>query len=441
MDVSVVIMAAGKGSRMKSDLPKVLHKITGKSMLAHILDSALMVSDDIHVVLHHQAIRVQEEIEQDYSGICFHLQDAQRYPGTGGALMQGGDIREAKAPISLKYERVLILNGDMPLVQKDDLEAIIKGDAPMVVSALRLEDPSGYGRVVVENQCVQGIVEEKDCNQEYKKIKLVNAGIYLCHQDVLKQFLPTLENQNAQQEYYLTDLVAKCVQAGIKVGVIEGKAESFMGVNSKLDLSLAEMIMLKRLRDRAMENGVVMSMPESIYIDCQVEFVGECVLEQGVKITGKSVIKNAHIKAHSVVESSLIENSDVGPMAHVRPKCEIVDSHIGNFVEIKAAKLVGVKAGHLSYLGDCEIGRGSNIGAGVITCNYDGKKKHQTLIGENVFVGSDCQLIAPLKIESNVLIAAGSSVKQDARSGDLVIARSDQRNIANGYFKFFKKEG
>ncbi len=437
MNISVVIMAAGKGSRMKSDLPKVLHKIAGKSMLAHILDSALAISDDVHVILHHQAKRVQAEIEQEYSGIYFHIQDAQRFPGTGGALMRGGE--EAKMPIDFKNKRVLILNGDMPLIQKQDLEALIKENSPMVVSAFRLDDPSGYGRVIIKDQSVQAIVEDKDCSLEDREVKLVNAGIYVCDQDILKEFLPKLENLNAQQEYYLTDLIHQCVKSGIKVGVIEGKAESFMGVNSKLDLSLAEMTMLKRLRNRAMENGVIMNMPESIYIDCQVEFIGECVLEQGVRITGKSVIKNTHIKAHSVVESSVIENSDIGPMAHIRPKCEIKDSHIGNFVETKSAKLSGVKAGHLSYLGDCEIGRGSNVGAGVITCNYDGKKKHQTLIGENVFIGSDCQLIAPLKIDSNVLIAAGSCVRQNAKSGDLVIARSEQRNVINGYFKFFKK--
>lgn len=440
MNFSIVIMAAGKGSRMKSSLPKVLHQVAGKSMLAHILDSVQTLSDDIHVVLHHQAALIKNEISKDYSDIFFHIQDVKNYAGTGGALMQGGSSAQAKYPLSFKYERVLILNGDMPLVQKEDLQKILQEDAPLVMTVLKLENPDGYGRVVLKDGCVTGIIEDKDCRDQERENQIVNAGIYTCYKEILEKFLPTLDCQNAQREYYLTDLVKKCVQDGQKVGVVQGDAEAFMGVNSKFDLSKAESILLKRLRQRAMENGVVMSMPESIYIDCQVEFVGECVLEQGVRITGKSVLKNAHIKAHSVIESSYIENSDIGPMAHVRPKCEILDSHIGNFVETKAAFLKGIKAGHLSYLGDCEIGRGSNIGAGVITCNYDGKAKHKTIVGENVFIGSDCQLIAPLCIESNVLIAAGSSVKQNAKNGDLVIARADQKNIANGFFKFFKKQ-
>ena len=212
-----------------------------------------------------------------------------------------------------------------------------------------------------------------------------------------------------------------------------------MGVNSKLQLSLAQEVILKRLRDAAMEEGVIMHLPHTIYIESGVKFSGECIVEQGVQILGNCEIINSHIKAHSVVESSIIESSDIGPMAHIRPKSHLQHTHIGNFVETKASVLRGVKAGHLSYLGDCEADEGSNIGAGVITCNYDGKQKHKTIIGKNVFVGSDVQLVAPLEIGSNVLIGAGSTITKDLQDGDLALSRTPQKNIKDGYYKFFDK--
>ena len=210
-----------------------------------------------------------------------------------------------------------------------------------------------------------------------------------------------------------------------------------MGVNSKIQLACAQEIMLQRLREKAMEQGVIMNLPHTIYLESNVTFSGECIIEQGVQILGDSHISDSHIKAHSVIEQSIIESSDVGPLAHIRPKSHIKNTHIGNFVETKSSTLRGVKVGHLSYLGDCEIDEGSNIGAGVITCNYDGKAKHKTTIGKSVFVGSDVQLIAPLNIESNVLIGAGSTITKDIEYGDLALSRVAQQNIKDGFFKFF----
>lgn len=474
MKFSVVILAAGVGSRMKSPKPKVLHTICGRSMIAGITEAALQVSDDVHIILHHQKDLIEAHIN-DYCAthlpkdarthITLHTQNVAHFPGTGGALMDpSGQL------IALKYDRLVVLNGDMPLIRPESIAAIAQSPAPIVVSTITLENPSGYGRVVLDSgqsRRIVRIVEQKDCTPEECKITLVNAGIYGFDRAILARSLPKLSNNNAQQEYYLTDVIA--LNAGgldsgdladstdsarapnlpestntlessrIEIAPFYGEAQEFMGVNSKAELALAESLRLCALRQKALDQGVIMRMPESIYLDEWVEFEGECELESHVQIRGRSVIRHSLIRAGSVIEESVIERSDIGPMAHIRPKSVICDTHIGNFVETKAAHLQGVKAGHLSYLGDCVIERGSNVGAGVITCNYDGKAKHKTHVGENVFIGSDSQLIAPCSIESNSMIAAGSTITDPVRSGDLAISRGKQRNIAGFFGRFFGK--
>ena len=425
--ISVVILAAGQGTRMKSTTPKVLHEISGKSMLFHAIDAAQEISDDITVVLYHQAERIQKEIEANYTGIHFHMQDAAQFPGTGGA-MKG---------VKTKNERTLILNGDMPLITKASLLALTSGDADINMSVIKLDDPSGYGRVIIEEAQVREIVEQKDCNEAQLLTKTVNAGIYAVDTTLLERYIPQLSNDNAQAEYYLTDIVKMAVDEGKKVNPIYVQEEEFKGVNSKLDLAAAEEIMQRRIRTEWMKNGVTMRLPETIYIDCRASFEGECILENGVSIQGASVIKNSHIKANSVVEDATLDNSDVGPMGRIRPNSVLVDTHIGNFVEVKKSTLTGVKAGHLAYLGDATIDEGSNIGAGVITCNYDGKNKYQTVIGKNVFVGSDTQLVAPVTIADDVLIAAGSTVNKDVEKGALAISRVPMKTIKNFFYKFF----
>lgn len=446
MGVSVVILAAGAGTRMKSKTPKVLHKICGKSMLFYSIDVALEISDDIHVVLFCAGETIRQNVIEAYSksydkkNLHFHTQDFSHFPGTGGALMQGGTSGEAKKMFECKYEEILILNGDMPLVLPQTLKAICKESSPIVMSILHLENPSGYGRVILEDKRVCKIIEQKDATYDELLIKDVNAGVYKIHKNILQTYLPRICNDNAQNEFYLTDVIFYAKQDNVEITALFVKEEEFMGVNSKAQLSCAEEIMLKRLRDVAMEQGVVMHLPHTIYIDSQVRFYGECIIEQGVQICGDCEIRESHIKAHSIIESSIIEYSDIGPLAHIRPKSHIRNTHIGNFVETKASFLNGVKAGHLSYLGDCEIESGSNVGAGVITCNYDGKKKHKTFIGKNVFIGSDTQLVSPLKIESDVLIGAGSTITKDVQKGDLVLSRIPQKNIKNGYFRFFESK-
>jgi bifunctional UDP-N-acetylglucosamine pyrophosphorylase/glucosamine-1-phosphate N-acetyltransferase len=429
MSISVVILAAGQGTRMKSTTPKVLHEISGKSMLFHAIDAAKEISDDITIVLYHQATRIQEQIEIHYEGIHFHMQDAKQYPGTGGA-MKG---------VKTLNKRTLILNGDMPLITKDSLLALTSGDADINMSVIKLDNPAGYGRVIIKDKKVLEIVEQKDCSEAQLLTQTVNAGIYAVNTTLLEKYIPALDNNNAQAEYYLTDIVKMAVDEGKVVNPIYVEEEEFKGVNSKLDLAHAEEILQRRIKTEWMKAGVTMRLPETIYIDSRAIFEGECILENGVSIQGSSTLINAHIKTHSIVEDSYIENSDVGPMGRVRPNSKLIDTHIGNFVEVKKSTLTGVKAGHLAYIGDATIDEGSNIGAGVITCNYDGKNKFQTKIGKNVFIGSDTQLVAPVTIPDNVMIAAGTTVTKDATSGDLVLSRTPQKSIKNFFYKFFGK--
>jgi len=431
MALSVVILAAGQGTRMKSDTPKVLHEISGKPMLFHTIDAAQAVSDDITVVLYHQAARIRKEIEAVYENIRFHIQDAENFPGTGGA-MRG---------VQVAHTRTLILNGDMPLLTEGSLRLLAEGDADINMSIIVPDRPYAYGRVVIENGQVQKIIEDKDCTPEEKQIKYLNAGVYCVSQRVLEEYIPRLSNDNAQSEYYLTDIVQMAVAEGREVSPVIVQEEEFQGVNSKLDLANAERFMQDRIKTALMMQGVIMRLPETIYIDSRASFEGECFLENGVTILGESRLIHAHIKAHSVIEDAHIEDSDVGPMSRVRPQTTLVHTHIGNFVEVKKSTLTGVKAGHLSYIGDSRIDEGSNIGAGVITCNYDGKNKYQTIIGKNVFIGSDTQLIAPVKIEDDVMIAAGSTVNKNIEKGALAISRAPLKTIGNFFYKFFGKEG
>lgn len=429
MAVSVVILAAGQGTRMKSKIPKVLHEISGKPMLFHAIEAALRLSDDITVVLYHEAEMIKQRIIKNYENINFHIQDAINFPGTGGAMMN----------VKTKHDKTLILNGDMPLVTNEALHKLTDNDADITMSVIILDNPSGYGRVMIENTEVKHIVEQKDCSPEQLECKSVNAGVYCVKSDLLSRYIPKLNNSNAQKEYYLTDIIEMAVKDSLHIKPIFVDEEEFKGVNSKLDLSHAEDIMQEMIKTKWMMEGVTMRLPKTIYIDSRASFEGECILENGVTIIGDTKIVNSHIKAHSVIEESTLIDSDIGPMARIRPQSMITDTHIGNFVEVKKSLLNGVKAGHLSYLGDSEIDSGSNIGAGVITCNYDGKKKYKTVIGKNVFVGSDSQLVAPVVIEDDVMIAAGTTVTHDVGKGALAVSRVPMKIVANFFYKFFRK--
>ncbi len=430
MSLSIIILAAGQGTRMKSNRPKVLHPISGLPMIHYSIKAAQSISDDITVVLYHQAELIRKSINESFSGIKFKIQDHKNFPGTGGAVMD----------IDTKHDSILVLNGDMPLITDESLQPLISCEADIVMSVIELDKPQGYGRVIVEDGEVEAIVEEKDCTNEQKRIKTVNAGVYIFKKDLLDKYLPKLSNDNAQGEYYLTDIIKMAKDDNLQIKPIWVDEESFKGVNSRYDLAIAEELMQNRIKKKWMQAGVTMHLPSTIYVDSRAIFVGECIIENGVTIIGESVIEISHIKSHTVIENAEIKNSTCGPMARIRPGSTLINTHIGNFVEVKKSQLKGVKAGHLSYLGDAQIDEGTNIGAGTITCNYDGVKKYKTKIGKNVFVGSDTQLVAPVTIEDNVIIAAGTTVTKNVKEGSLAISRTPQKTIRDFFYKFFKKE-
>jgi bifunctional UDP-N-acetylglucosamine pyrophosphorylase/glucosamine-1-phosphate N-acetyltransferase len=428
--LSIVILAAGKGSRMKSPKAKVLHEICGREMLYYSIKAAREITDDVIVVVAHQKEAVIAAMEKHFTGLTFVTQDAENFPGTGGAMMG----------VKPRYDDVLVLNGDMPLIARSSIEKFLANPADIVMSVIPLDNPSGYGRVVIENDRVQKIVEEKDATDTEKAINTVNAGVYAFKHHVLQTYIPQLSNANAQGEYYLTDVIEMARNDGLSISPLYVEEVEFKGVNSKNDLTQSEMIMMDRLRKAWMDAGVIMQLPETIYLEEGVKFEGECIIENGVRLCGNTQVINSHIKAHSVIEDSVVKNSDVGPLAHLRPLSVLEDTHIGNFVEVKKSTLTGVKAGHLSYLGDAIIDSGTNIGAGTITCNYDGVKKYQTIIGKNVFVGSDTQLVAPVEISDNVMIAAGTTVTAGKYESDiLILSRTPIRKVAGFFTKFFGK--
>ena len=430
-NISIIILAAGKGSRMKSPKAKVLHSISGKPMLYYIIKASEEISNDITVVIAHQKEKVQAEMQSYFKNINFVVQDTKNFPGTGGAMKN----------VTPKNEKILVLNGDMPLITAQALQGFLDTDADIIISIFDLKDPNGYGRVIIdENNQVEYIVEQKDASRDELLTSTVNAGIYAFSKAVIEKYIPLLSNKNAQKEYYLTDIIAMAKTDYLNIAPLAVNEEYFKGINSKKDLSDSEEIMQNRIKTEWMNRGVIMQLPSTIYIESSVAFEGECIVENGCRICGETLIKKSHIKSGSVIEDSVIKNSDVGPLAHLRPASFIEDTHIGNFVEVKKSFLQNVKAGHLSYIGDAEVGSGTNIGAGTITCNYDGVNKYKTIIGKNVFIGSDSQLIAPVTVEDNVMIAAGTTVPSGLiKSGVLAISRTKIRTIVGYFFKHFGK--
>ena len=429
-DVSVIVLAAGLGTRMKSQKAKVLFELCGEPMIIHILKKAYEISNDVSVILHYQFDEVKSAVLAQFPNAKIYKQDHEHFPGTAGGLKE----------VEIRGEKTLIICGDMPLVKSAELRKLCEGDAEVNLSVFSARDPFGYGRVITRGGEILKIVEQKDASEEEKAVKDANAGCYCFKSEALKQILPQIKPDNAQKEYYLTDAIKIAKDMGLKCAAVWVDEQSFMGINDKLALSIAENLMQNEIKENLMKQGVLMRLPQSIYIDSRAKFIGECELQENVSIIGPCVIESSLIKSGCVIEDSVVKNSDIGPMAHLRPKCEVTDTHIGNFVELKNAKVNKIKAGHLSYLGDCEIDEGSNIGCGTITCNYDGKKKYKTIIGKNVFIGSDTQLVAPVRIADDVIIAAGTTVTSDVPSGALAISRSKQINKDGFFHKFFRSE-
>ena len=429
-DVSVIVLAAGLGTRMKSQKAKVLFELCGEPMIIHILKKAYEISNDVSVILHYQFDEVKSAVLTHFPNAKIYKQDHEHFPGTAGGLKE----------VEIRGAKTLIICGDMPLVKSAELRKLCDGDAEVNLSVFSARDPFGYGRVITRGGEILKIVEQKDASEEEKAVKDANAGCYCFKSEALKQILPQIKPDNAQKEYYLTDAIKIAKDMGLKCAAVWVDEQRFMGINDKFALSIAENLMQNEIKENLMKQGVLMRLPQSIYIDSRAKFIGECELQENVSIIGPCVIESSLIKSGCVIEDSVVKNSDIGPMAHLRPKCEVVGTHIGNFVELKNAKVNKIKAGHLSYLGDCEIDEGSNIGCGTITCNYDGKKKYKTIIGKNVFIGSDTQLVAPVRIADDVIIAAGTTVTSDVPSGALAISRSKQINKDGFFHKFFRSE-
>ncbi|MFJ3467889.1 bifunctional UDP-N-acetylglucosamine diphosphorylase/glucosamine-1-phosphate N-acetyltransferase GlmU [Pseudomonas sp. NPDC090201] len=443
MSLDIVILAAGQGTRMRSALPKVLHPVAGNSMLGHVIHSARQLSpQSIQVVIGHGADQVRERLSAD--DLNFVLQDKQL--GTGHAV--------AQAVPALNADTVLILYGDVPLIEVETLNRLLTlvNDQQLGLLTVNLNDPTGYGRIVRDAQNrVSAIVEHKDASEAEKAIKEGNTGILAVPGKRLADWLGRLSNNNAQGEYYLTDVIAMAVSDGLTVATAQPlDAMEVQGANDRKQLAELERHYQLRAAHRLMAQGVTLRDPSrfdvrgevtvgrDVLIDINVILEGTVVIEDDVYIGPNCVIKDstlrkgAIIKANSHLEGAIVgEAADAGPFARLRPGSVLeARAHVGNFVELKNAHLgEGAKAGHLTYLGDAVIGARSNIGAGTITCNYDGANKHKTVLGEDVFIGSNNSLVAPVDISTGATTAAGSTITQDVAAEQLGVARARQRNI------------
>jgi bifunctional UDP-N-acetylglucosamine pyrophosphorylase/glucosamine-1-phosphate N-acetyltransferase len=443
--LDIVILAAGKGTRMRSDLPKVLHTVGGKSLVSHVVETARQIGgDQLMVVVGHGAEIVEEKINA--SDIQFVRQTEQL--GTGHAVQQA-------LPLFRDDAKVLILYGDVPLTKAETLEKLVAhvSETQMSLLTVTLPNPSGYGRIKRDvSGKVIAIVEHKDASDEERKITEVNTGIMAVNGKQLKTWLSKLTNNNVQGEYYLTDIIAFAVADNVKICVEQPeKIEEVEGINNRQQQATLERFYQQQVAEKLMDAGVtlidpqrfdcrgVLSTGRDVVIDVNCVFEGEVTLADGVIIEPNCIIKNStigagtHVKAFSHVEDSLVGMSaEIGPYARLRLGTQLADKvKIGNFVETKKALIgLGSKVNHLSYIGDALIGTGVNIGAGTITCNYDGVNKFKTEISDNAFIGSNSALVAPVKIGKGATVAAGSTITKDVDDAELTVARARQRNIS-----------
>ncbi|MEX2804957.1 bifunctional UDP-N-acetylglucosamine diphosphorylase/glucosamine-1-phosphate N-acetyltransferase GlmU [Streptococcus sp. H31] len=448
MNNYAIILAAGKGTRMKSDLPKVLHKVAGLTMLEHVFASVGAINPAKTVTVIGHKAELVEEVAAEKS--AFALQKEQL--GTGHAVMMAAEALEG-----LKGQ-TLIIAGDTPLITGESLKNLLDyhrrhKNVATILTAMA-DDPFGYGRIIRNNRSeVTKIVEQKDASDFEQQVREINTGTYVFDNQRLFAALKELNTDNAQGEYYLTDLISIFRDNEEKVGAytLADFAES-LGVNDRFALATAEKVMRQRINKRHMLNGVTFSDPDTAYIDSEVEIAGDVLIEGNVSLKGKtkvgqgslitngSYIVNSTIGQQTVITQSMIEESSladqvtVGPYAHIRPGSHIAQgAHIGNFVEVKAAQIgEETKAGHLTYIGNASVGKNVNFGAGTIIANYDGKDKYQTTIGNNVFIGSNSTLIAPVSLGDNALTAAGSAINEDVPADSIAIARNRQVN-KDGY--------
>lgn len=440
-----LILAAGQGTRIKSDLPKVLHKACGKEMVNHVIDTLRKAEiTDINVIIGKGSELVKEKTSS--REVSYSLQEEQL--GTGHAVQCAIDFLKGKKGT------VAIFCGDAPLITEETVATLFEehnsnnNTATLLTSIL--DDATGYGRIIRDGNEVLKIVEHKDCNEEELKVTEMNAGVYCFNIEQLLEALSKLSNNNSQGEYYLTDVIGILKSQDEKVGAVVIDFEETLGVNSRAQLAQIEAILRKRINTKHMDNGITLIDPNSTYIGADVIIGKDTIIYPGNVIEGNTVIgerctlypnsriSNATIENEVEIQSSVVLNSKigsnttVGPFAYIRPD-SVIGNHvkIGDFVEVKKSVIGNnTKVSHLTYIGDAEVGESCNFGCGTITVNYDGKNKNKTIIGNNSFIGCNTNLISPVKVEDNTYIAAGSTITDNVKSGELAVARSKQRNIA-----------
>ena len=453
MALQIVILAAGQGKRMRSGLPKVLHPLAGRPLLAHVLDTARALKARRTVVVHGHGAEAVRAAFPD-GGIAWALQPEQL--GTGHAVQQAMPHLEANGD-------VLVLYGDVPLVREATLRRLLEAAREgLAVLTVELDDPAGYGRVLRDQAGrVARIVEHKDASPSERAVREVNAGFYALSAPRLAAWLKKITNRNAQKEYYLTDIVALAVAEDVPVIGVRAEDEwEVAGVNSKRELAALERRYQKQAAERLLDEGVTLADParidvrgalqcgRDVSIDVNCVFEGRVTLADGVRVGANCVLRDVtvgagtEVFAFSHLDSSVIgARCRIGPYARLRPGADLADEvHIGNFVEIKASRLgTASKANHLAYIGDAELGARVNVGAGTITCNYDGAEKHRTVIEDDCFIGSDATLVAPVRIARGSYIGAGSTISKDTPPGQLTVARAKQVSVPG--WKPPKKKG
>ncbi len=440
MSTSVIILAAGKGTRMRSSLPKVLQPLAGRPLLGHVIETAKKLqADNIITIYGHGGNLVQNEFAHEH---VQWVEQAEQL-GTGHAV-------KVTLPVLPKDGQALILSGDVPCISQQTLQKLLDAAQHTGIGlvTLTLPDASGYGRIVRENGKIQAIVEHKDASDEQRQIKEINTGIYCVSNAKLHEWLPNLSNSNAHGESYLTDIVAMAIADGLEVASVEPeRAFEVEGVNDRVQLAALEREFQTYQAKLLMQQGVHLIDPsrfdlrgqltvgQDVRIDINVIIEGDCAFGDNVEIGAGCVIKNTTIAAgtkvqpYSVFDSAIVgENTQIGPFSRLRPGAKLADEvHIGNFVEVKNSSIgLGSKANHFTYLGDAEVGAGSNIGAGTITCNYDGANKFKTIIGDAAFIGSNSSLVAPVKIGNGATVGAGSTITRDVADNCLAVERSKQ---------------
>ena len=453
MSVSVIVLAAGKGTRMNSELPKVLHKVLGKSLLSHALDT-LSFSDNTLVVVGHEADLVIDSLPPLIKNI---LQKDQL--GTGHAV---STVINSEVFKKSKSDFTLVVPGDVPGINDGDIELLINKvkttSSPVGFLTALVEDPFGYGRIVKNNEEIK-IVEEKDCSEDEKAINEINSGIYCFKTEFLIENIDNLNTENAQGEFYLTDLIGIANNQKQDIVIVQVDEDSIKGINSMSQLNEVEDIMQKKLIEGFMEQGVYFQDPTSTYIDADVTISSgtkvlanthltgstsideNCTIGPNAQINDSSIGKNSKVVNSVVDQSTIHENGNIGPFAHIRPGSELGEGvKVGSFAETKKSKIgKGSKVPHLAYVGDAELGENVNFSAGAITVNYDGKEKHKTDIKDGAFIGSDVMLVAPVTIGEESMIGAGSVITKDVPSKALGIERNNQKNV-EGYVDRKKKK-